>query len=342
MDNSQQPINLRQVIEALLDDNRMLSVNFLPRFSDLEPVDLHQLKEAWSRIQPDRRLALLIELEDLAEIDTLVNFDAIGEFALADPDARVRAAAIRLLWEDQDPQLIPIYIQLMEEDEDEQVRAAAAGALGLYVYLGELEEIPEDEKTLFESKLLQVMASSESSDIRRNALTSLGYSGREEVPALIQAAFDTGDRHWVASSLQAMGRSVDQRWTKAVLSKIDHPITEIQYEAVRSAGHLEIKAARQPLLRMIEEPDEVTDEVRTAAIWSLSQIGGEDVRALIENLIDESEDDDVTEYLESALENLEFTDGFPLFDMFDFDKDSPDNIVDLDDEDEYNDDRRNY
>jgi hypothetical protein len=37
--------------------------------------------------------------------------------------------------------------------------------------------------------------------------------------------------------------------------KIEHPIPEIQYEAVRAAGHLEIKAARQILLEMVEEPD---------------------------------------------------------------------------------------
>jgi HEAT repeat protein len=341
MDNSQQPLQFRQVIDALLDENRVLSVAYLPRFSDLEAQDLSQLQEAWPHIHSDRRLALLIELEDLATIDTLVNFDDVGKFALDDSDPRVRAAAVRLLWEDKDPRLIPTYIQMMEEDEDEQVRAAAAGALGLYVYLGELEEISPDAHHLVEDRLLNMMASNQSSNIRRNALTSLGYSSREEVPPLIQAAFDTGDRHWVASSLQAMGRSVDQRWARTVLSKIDHPIVEIQYEAVRAAGHLEIKAARQPLLQMIEEPDEVTDEVRTAAIWSLSQIGGQEVRALIEHLIDESEDDDVIEYLENALENLEFTDGFPLFDMFDFDEDKPDNIIDLDEDDDYNEDRLN-
>jgi HEAT repeat protein len=341
MDNAQQPLNFRHVIEALLDEERVLSVNFLPRFSDLEAGDLSQLQAAWPNIQSDRRLALLIELEDLAVNDTLVNFDDVGRFALDDSDARVRAAAIRLLWEDQDTRLIPTYIEMMEQDEDEQVRAAAANALGLYVYLGELEEIPQDEHHRVEDSLLSMMNSAEPSDIRRSALTSLGYSSREEVPPLIQAAYDTGDRHWVASSLQAMGRSVDQRWVKAVLSKIDHPITEIQYEAVRAAGHLEIKAARQILLSMIEEPDEITDEVRAAAIWSLSQIGGEEVRALIEQLIDESEDDDVIEYLENALENLEFTDGFPLFDMFDFDEDKPDNVIDLDDDDEFNDDRLN-
>jgi HEAT repeat protein len=341
MDQPNQPINFRQLLEALLDDDRVLSVNYLPRLSDLEIEDLALLKEAWPRILPDRRLALLIELEHLAEVDTLVNFDEIGRFAMTDTDPRVRAAAIRLLWEDQDPRLIPDFIQLLEQDENEQVREAAAKALGLFVYLGELEEISKDDHHRVEKCLLQVMASTEPSPIRRNALASLGFSGREEVPALIQAAFDTGDRYWVATALQAMGRSVDQRWAKAVLSKIDHPIAEIQFEAVRAAGHLELKPARQPLIEMVEDVDSVTDEVRAAAIWSLTQIGGEQVRALIEQLIDETEDEDEVEYLEGALENLEFTDGFPLFDMFDFDEDEPGNVIDVDDDDEIdnNDDR---
>jgi HEAT repeat protein len=342
MEYSKQLNNFRLVIDALLDNNRVLSTDFLPRFSDLEPGDVALLQEAWPRIHTDRRLALLLELEQLAEIDTLVNFDDVGRMALDDPDPRVRAAAIALLWEDQDVRLIPKYIHLMQQDEYEQVRAAAAKALGLYVYLGELEEISEEDHHRVEDSLLEVMGSNEPPPVRCNALASLGYSEREEVPALIQTAYDSGDRTWVTSALQAMGRSVDQRWAKAVILKIDHPIPEIQFEAVRAAGHLELKAARQPLLEMIEDPDRVTDEVRTAAIWSLTQIGGEEVRVLIEQLIDESEDEDEVEYLEGALENLEFTDGFPLFDMFDFDEeDKPGNVIDLDadDDTDFNDDK---
>jgi hypothetical protein len=111
---------------------------------------------------------------------------------------------------------------------------------------------------------------------------------------------------------------------------------------VRAAGHLELAAARQPLLEMVEDRERVTDEVRTAAIWSLTQIGGEEVRVLLEQLIDESEDEEDIEYLEGALENLEFTDGFPVFDMFDFDEEENTidviNLDDIDDE-ESNDDR---
>jgi len=58
-------------------------------------------------------------------------------------------------------------------------------------------------------------------------------------------------------------------------------------------------------LRLLEDEDD--DEVSGAAIWSLSQIGGEDVRTYLENLLDQSEDEEQTEFLEEALDNLSFT-----------------------------------
>ena len=72
--------------------------------------------------------------------------------------------------------------------------------------------------------------------------------------------------------------------------------------------------ARLPLLRMLEEEDD--PEIFSALIWSLSQIGGEDVRTYLENLIDQTEDDDVVEFIEDALANLAFTEDLERFDIF--------------------------
>jgi hypothetical protein len=107
MDNSQHPTIFTRKYEALLDENRCYCPPFLPRFSDLESEDLALLSDAWPRIHPDRRLALLLELKQLAEIDTLVNFDEVGEFALDDPDPRVRTAAVVCCGKIKDPHLIP-------------------------------------------------------------------------------------------------------------------------------------------------------------------------------------------------------------------------------------------
>jgi len=109
----------------------------LHRFSDLSSGDLRKLRDAWNKIDPLRRAALLEDLEDLADSDTLVSFDDLGKFALTDPEPRVREVALRLLWESEDPVLVSIFTQMVDTDPDIKVRSAAATALGQFIYIGE-------------------------------------------------------------------------------------------------------------------------------------------------------------------------------------------------------------
>ncbi len=76
---------------------------------------------------------------------------------------------------------------------------------------------------------------------------------------------------------------------------------------------------------MLEE-DENDELVVNAAVWSLSQIGGEDARIYIESLIDETDDDDQVEFLEEALDNLAFTEDLEKFDLFNLNVD--DDLID--------------
>ena len=92
---------------------------------------------------------------------------------------------------------------------------------------------------------------------------------------------------------------------------------ELSFEAIRAAGKMEIQAARPRLLKMLASYDELDEDVRGAVIWSLSEIGGEGVRKKLEGLLEQLDDDDEIEYLEEALENLEFTEDFKLVGMFD-------------------------
>lgn len=315
-----------QVIEALLDNNMPFPPHLLHCFSDLPQTDFNHLKNIWKQINPSRRATLLEDLEFLAETDTLLCFDDLASFALDDEIPAVREAAIHLLWETEDAKLAPRFVRLLNEDEDENVRAAAAGALGLFVYLGELEHIPPETQRDIEETLLDQFTRNVAKPIRRKALESLGYSGRDEVCNLIETAFATNESEWQASALLAMGRSADIRWEPQVLKMLNHPNPLIQEEAIRAAGELELAAAREPLLELLQTRESLDDDVFAALVWSLSQIGGENVRSALEDLLEESEDEDESEYIESALENLEFTDNYNLMEMFDFDIDSKDNL----------------
>jgi HEAT repeat protein len=330
-------LSFAQILNQLQDISHPFPAANLHRFSDLKLNNLALLKDAWLKIPLDRRVSFLEDLEELAETDTVVSFDDIARFGLKDPDPRVRATSLRLLWESEDPRLAPVFIDMMENDADQVVRASAATAVGLFVYLGELEQIPSDLYHTVEDHLLAVEKGGDAPLVRRRALESLGYSGQVEVAALIKQAYTSGDVEWQASALFAMGRSADAAWEDAVVSRVESPDLEVQLQAVRAAGQLELSGARNALIQLLSShPEELDEEVRAAAAWSLSQIGGEDARATLESLLENTEDDDEADYIEMALENLAFTEDIPGFGMFDAITNPQDHtqVVDLSDSDE--------
>ena len=323
------PTSFQSVLDALLSDRREFPRRYLQEFSDIGALELKALLEVWPQVKPSRKLTLLEELDALAETDTLVSFDDVARALLTDPEPDVRTRAIRLLDEYEDPKVVPSYLDMLKNDPDVNVRVEAANALHLFVDLGELEEIPENIYHQVEDALLASAASEDNLRVRRTALESLGYSSRPEVSTLIESAFHREDPAWQASSLVAMGRSADERWSDAVTRSLVHVDDRIRKAAVEAAGELSLQAARPILLKMLGEEEDA--DILSAVIWSLSQIGGEDVRTYLENLLDQLEDDEQITFLEEALDNLAFTEDLERFDLLAFD---PDELTELDEDEE--------
>ena len=306
-------------MDALLDDDRPFPAQFLHRFSDLAPAELDTVKNNWSKVSSRRKHTLLEDLEDLAETDTLTSFDDMAHSLLADPDPDVRTRAIRLLWESEDVKLIPVYLKMMDEDEDTGTRAAAANALGQFVYLGELDKYPSKTKKQVEDQLLAVTTTAKETLVRRRALESLGYSGRKEVIPLIEAAYHQKDPDWLVSALFAMGRSCNERWKKQVLTQLRASDEDVRSEAIHAAGELELSSARPALLDLLADEEDL--EIRREIVWALSKVGGDGVRARLEELLDMEEDDEEADFIEEALDALNFTEERGPFDLLDVDPD---------------------
>lgn len=329
---SPKPVSFQTVLDALLDRENPFPPVYLNRFSDLEPKDLAELAKIWEFVPLARRRAVIEDLEELADADTLVCFDELARYALDDSDPQIRALAIRLLWESNDKKLVPVFIRMMETDPDQEVRSTAAAMLGNFVYQGEVEELPANVLADVEESLLKVTRGNDQSQVRRRALESLGFSSRPEVPDLLQKAYRLGQPDWMESALFAMGRSADTDWEEYVLSQLTNPTQYIQEAAIRAAGELTLESARAELLEILQDTQD--DDIWATTAWSLSQIGGEGVRETLEKLLDESEDDDEISFLEEALDNLSFSEDMANFGFLDIDaSDVETHLIELDTDD---------
>ena len=311
-------ITFQSVLDHLLDSKKEIPHSHLQHYSDLDPKSLRLFLDVWPSVKPNRKLLLLEELLSHLNSEVLVSYEEIGRALLNDADGEVRARAIGLLAESNDPELVDTLIDIFLNDVDLAPRMESANLLGEFVLLGELEDLDEEFQRKVEDALISVIRSEDNPSLRKRALESLGYSSRDEMADMIESAFQRADPTWVASSLRAMGRSHDNRWNDDVVSKLLEEDPRIRLAAAEAAGELSIEEAGPIMLQMLEDEEE-DEDVISAAIWSLSQIGGDDARIYLVHLIEQTEDEDLVAFLEDALENLDFNEELDKFDLLSLD-----------------------
>jgi len=125
--------SFQEFLAELKDDGHPVKAARLSRLSQLDEEERVLFLEAWSTFSAKRRRQVIRLLVDLAEDNVELNFDDIFLSSLSDSDARVRADAIRGLWEYDNRDLIEPLINLLSVDGDTDVRAEAALALGRFV-----------------------------------------------------------------------------------------------------------------------------------------------------------------------------------------------------------------
>jgi hypothetical protein len=322
-ESESEELSFEEVLSALKDIQQPFAARYLYRLSALEPQELAELKKTWLELPAQRRLGVLEDLELVAEGNTVMHFDAVNRMALDDEDARIRTIAIRSLWSSEQPSLVPIFLKILDKDRDPTVRAQAAAALGRFVYLGEVGKVPAGTLKEIELRLLDVLNGDEDPEIQRRALEALGYSGRPDVAERIEQAYEGGEEEWVVSALLAMGRSADDRWAPSVIQSLADPNADIRQEAAKAAGELELSEARPGLFDLLGDEN---SELRLTAAWSLSQIGGNGISDALEELIEQTEDEDEIDLLQNALENLAFTEELTELNLMDF---SPEDLEDF-------------
>jgi HEAT repeat protein len=306
-----------QLLESLLDSEAAISSMQFSALSDLNAFDLSCFNQKWRLMSSQRRRTIIAELGRMADEDIALSFEAINRMALEDEDADVRRIAIDNLWESEDSSLVPIFIRALQTDDAINVRASAAKALGVFVLLKEMDELSPATQHEIEEALLSAYRIEQDESIRNRCLESLGFSSLKEVQNLILDSYKKDDEKSIQSALLAMGRSANKSWSDHVITKLTHPTPAIRFEAAKAAGELEIKEAVPELIDLLEDVD---SKVMRAALWSLSQIGGEQASEVLLSLFDKLYDEEEIQLLEDALDNLAFVNGTRDMLLFEFDE----------------------
>lgn len=315
--------NTIRPITALLDDlesEQPLVISTLYRLSDLGQTELDQVAARWPRLSEERRYAVVQHLADISEDNFQVDFTPMFTFCLRDAAANVRRAALEGLWDSEDLALVPTLLDLLKNDKDVDVRAAAAGTLGHYVLLTEWEQLPRSATVgVVEALMAQLENDRTPVVLRRAALEAVSSAGDERLSGLIEAAYRDDDEEMQAAALFAMGNNADKRWVKYVRQEIKNESPVLREEAVRAAGNIGTSDLVEDVIEALREDDDLS--VQMAAVTALGQMGSQQAREALGELLEDEDAEELHELIEEALEEIDM---FAGMDLFDFDLDDED------------------
>lgn len=286
-------------------NGKMPTAKGLTFLSDLSMENRAELREMWPDIPVERRRRIVDLLTTMAEDNIEFYFRPVFLVGLDDADPGVRRASIEGLFEDESALLLGRLVGIVRKDPDEAVREAAAIALGRFTYLSQCGKLgPGSDPGALRTALLgSATDRSETGDVRRRSIESLGYlNGDEEVRQLIMDAYREGGRK-AESALCAMGRNIDPRWEQTVLEELESNNAAMRYEAARAAGEMALEDALSILVKRVDDPDV---EVRLAAVWALGQVGGRPAAEALARAL-KSKDNALREAAREALEEIAFS-----------------------------------
>lgn len=264
-----------------------------------------------------KKQRILSEEEILKFLEDLVEDfgdDHTDEFLLyvAHESERVRAAAIRALWEGELDRVWPVIRTAAETDSSEEVRSTAVSVMGRYIYEellqseGELEgeELEATPEVIREvhAWLVNRLHSSDSSSLeQRRALEALSFCPGEAEHALMRSWSQHADPDLRMTAIFAMGRSAEPSFAEAILKAYEDPEDRVRREAIRAIG----EAGLQEGISILEQALNGSDrDYKLEAISALGELGGQRAMELVNPFL-EDKDQEVSELANLAVINME-------------------------------------
>ena len=296
------------ILSELRENNRELTYKEIQSFSDLSEENLAQFRQTWNLLS-NKRKEMFFELL-LVEFmsNTLMDFSEIALIGLNDEDPIIRRGSLKLLMDNRKSYFLDQLISISKQDPDTEVRLDAISTLGYFLMDMETAERGKNKakKVL---KALESLMESPDKLTRLRVMEALAYVDHPAIIPLVYASLTSNIDTEIASGLRAVQNSLNQRWAANVIENLDHPNPDVQYEAIKAVGELQLKRARNRILRLLAQFDQLDDDILDAAILTASQLGGNQVKEMIEMIEEVFEDEeDMVDLFEEAKSNLELVD----------------------------------
>jgi HEAT repeat protein len=294
---------LKKYISTLLKQNTALVKEDMKQLSLLGGDGLEFLRQSWQGTERGRRRKIVSALLELSRQQMYLDFSPIFAFCLEDEDARVRAAAVSGIADEEDESLIPAFSRLLAGDSSAEVRLAAAAALGKLALQGELGRISEASKQQVYASLLQALdKKKESQRIRAAELEAIAPLNMPRVRGLIEAAYHSSQPLLKISAINAMGYNCNRLWLTALAQEAQSDNVDMRLAAIRALGEL---GEEDAALYLLEALDDEHPRIQEEAIHALGQIGGEEARNILNRLLDDAEER-ISNAARTALQELKF------------------------------------
>lgn len=291
--------SLERLLQALDRGDEPLAAD-LPALSALDNQATARVGRRLDKLPAERRGSVFQRLAAISEDIGYYDFTSIFRLGIADPEERVRVAALDGLWEVQDRWLLRALLEILETDPSASVRALAAQSLGRYVVMAEFEELTTAEADRLREALRRcILRFGEDLGVRSAAVEALGADSDLESQKLVGEQFVAGARPLRLGAIRGMGRSMDARWLPLLVPELASEDDEIRFEAVTALGHVGDPSVVTAILPLVGDEDA---EVQMAAVAALGEIGGAIAMREL-NVLAESENEVLAAAAQEALEN---------------------------------------
>ncbi len=297
--------SLSKYIADILRGEKLPTRSGLAKLSGIGDGCLQLMQEKWPQTNVIRRRRISSSLLALSRKNLHLDFSRIFYFYLDDKDARVRAAALAGISDEEDQRLSARFASMLLEDKSVEVRLQAAYALGRLAMLNEYGEVRQKNTDIIYQTLLKTLdKKAETVKVKAAALQAIAPLSLPKVRGLIEAAYHSDKKELQLGAISAMGLNSSRMWLTALAEEIGNTDDERRLAAVRALGELGEEDAALYLIEVIEDENPLIQE---EAIRALGQVGGPEARQMLENLR-ESPQEHLRSTAVEALEELDICD----------------------------------